>query len=507
MHRASSGPHGAAAAPGHLPGGVFRGLGEVWALREALFPSEGASAGTRGRGARSSASAGHTAAVSRRGSPPLRTPRLWIAAGAVIVVALAVVVGARAAAGRTPVSPRHAATAGGSGNTGGSGNAGATSASATGHATSGDRAAAGHSAAAGASGAAGPAGQAAAGAAAVIPRLTARQLAGQRVIYSYSGLTPPASLLSAIRHGEAAGVIFFSGNISSLAQIAGVTRELERADTSRLNPVRAPLLLMTDQEGGIVRRLPGAPYLSEKQIGQAAHPAAQARIAGRGAAANLRGVGMNVNLAPVLDVFRAPGNFIDQYGRSYSSSGHKASYLGADFIMAQQAGGAAATAKHFPGLGAAAASQNTDERPVTLNLSAAAIRSVDERPYKSAIAAGVRLVMASWAIYPSLDPHHPAGLSSAIVQGELRKRLGFRGVTITDALEAGALRPFGSIGHRSQLAAQAGMDLLLCSGQSASEGQQAADALENGYRDGHLGHQAFRGSVTRILELRTSLAS
>ena len=90
---------------------------------------------------------------------------------------------------------------------------------------------------------------------------------------------------------------------------------------------------------------------------------------------------------------------------------------------------------------------------------------------------------------------------------ELRKRLGFRGVTITDALEAGALRPFGSIGHRSQLAAQAGMDLLLCSGQSASEGQQAADALENGYRDGHLGHQAFRGSVTRILELRTSLAS
>ena len=208
---------------------------------------------------------------------------------------------------------------------------------------------------------------AAASAAVVIPKLTARQLAGQRVIYSYSGLTPPASLLWLIRHGEAAGVIFFSGNISSRAQIAAVIKKLEQADASTLNPVREPLLLMTDQEGGLVRRLPGQPYLSEKQIGQSAAPAAQARAAGTGAAANLRGVGMNVNLAPVLDVYRTAGNFIDQYGRSYSSNPAVVSRLGADFIKAQQAGRVAATAKHFPGLGAAARNQNTDAAPVTLN--------------------------------------------------------------------------------------------------------------------------------------------
>ena len=95
---------------------------------------------------------------------------------------------------------------------------------------------------------------------AALPRLSAQQLAGQRVIYSYPGLTPPASLISLIQHGEAAGVIFFGQNISSEAQIAAVIRQLNRANASSLNPVRAPLLLMTDQEGGQVRRLPGRPY-------------------------------------------------------------------------------------------------------------------------------------------------------------------------------------------------------------------------------------------------------
>jgi len=113
------------------------------------------------------------------------------------------------------------------------------------------------------------------------PGLSLAQMAGQRVIYSYTGLTPPASLLSSIRNGEVGGVIFFSQNISSQAQIASVIAELDQADASPQNPLRSsPLLLMTDQEGGLVRRLPGAPALSEKQIGESADPAAQGN--GRG---------------------------------------------------------------------------------------------------------------------------------------------------------------------------------------------------------------------------------
>jgi len=338
-----------------------------------------------------------------------------------------------------------------------------------------------------------------------LPKLSAAQLAGQRVIYSYPGLTPPASLLRWIAKGEVGGVIFFSQNISSEAQIASVIAELNHANASPRNPLRKdPLLLMTDQEGGEVRRLPGEPVLSEKQIGESARPPAEARAAGTGAGKNLAGVGMNVNLAPVLDVYRSPGDFDDQFQRSYSTDPHVVSRLGADFVKAQQAAGVAATVKHFPGLGAATPAQNTDERPVTLNVPLNQLRAVDEYPYRAAIAAGVKLVMVSWAKYPALDPKLPAGLSTAIVGGELRERLGFTGVTITDALEAGALQPFGTIGNRARMAAQAGMDLILCSGQKAGEGAQARSALEKVYSaDGTTAKTAFQASVQRILTLKT----
>jgi beta-N-acetylhexosaminidase len=339
-----------------------------------------------------------------------------------------------------------------------------------------------------------------------LPKLSLRQMAGQRVIYSYGGLQPPAELLRLISHGDAAGVIFFSQNVASTAQITSVVTELEQADASPENPVRAPLLLMTDQEGGEIRRVPGAPLLSELQIGESANPSAAAANAGASAGQNLRGIGINVNLAPVLDVYRTPGDFDDQFQRSYSTNPAVVGELGAAFITAQQRAGVAATAKHFPGLGAAAQGQDTDDIPVTLNLPLATIRDTDELPYKAAIAAGVRLVMVSWAVYPALDPGRPAGLSATIVNGELRQRLGFKGVTITDALEAGALKAFGSYQNRALLAAEAGMDLILCSVQSVGEGEQATAGLEDGYTDGKLGKQAFTVALQRVLALRESLA-
>jgi beta-N-acetylhexosaminidase len=333
--------------------------------------------------------------------------------------------------------------------------------------------------------------------------LSSAQLAGQRVVYSYPGLTVPAALLDQISAGQAAGVIFFGGNISSEAQIASVIGQLVQAQQQ--SPVAAPLLLMTDQEGGLVRRLPGAPAMSEKQIGQSANPAAAASQAGTGAGQNLAGVGMNVNLAPVLDVFYKSGNFIDQFQRSYSNQASVVTSCGQAFITAQQQTGVAATAKHFPGLGSATKSQNTDAGPVTLTVSLAGLRAKDEVPYPAAIAAGVKLIMASWAVYPALDTVFPAGLSSAVIQGELRGRLGYQGVTITDAIEAGALASFGSYGQRAVLAAQAGMDLLLCSAQDVSEGQAVTTALAGALDGGQLNSTTFNAAVQRVTALRNSL--
>ncbi|WP_433894163.1 glycoside hydrolase family 3 N-terminal domain-containing protein [Streptomyces sp. CA-111067] len=348
-------------------------------------------------------------------------------------------------------------------------------------------------------------GTAAARAAAPQPSaLTPLQLAGQRVIYSYPGLTPPAALLTAIRAGQAAGVIFFGENISSESQIASVVSQLAQANAAA--PVNAPLLLMTDQEGGQVRRLPGAPTLSEKQIGLSGQSQIDASRAGAGAGQNLAGVGMNLNLAPVLDVFYQSGNFIDEYQRSYSSDPARVSSLGRAFIAAQQTNQVAATAKHFPGLGAATAAQNTDLGPVTLTQSLTTLRNTDEAPYRTAIAAGVKLVMLSWAVYPALDASRPAGLSPVVVQQELRQRLGFTGVTITDALEAGAISSSYTTGRRAVLAATAGIDLLLCSARDTSQGAAAVTALADAYSSAQLPTADFNAAVQRVTALRTWLA-
>ncbi|MFF8696588.1 glycoside hydrolase family 3 N-terminal domain-containing protein [Streptomyces sp. NPDC015144] len=336
-----------------------------------------------------------------------------------------------------------------------------------------------------------------------LPELTPAQRAGQCVIHSYPGLTPPAALLDAIREGRTAGVIFFGENIENLTQIEGVVRTMNEAHASA--PVKAPLLLMTDQEGGLVRRLPGEPVLSAKAVGASADPKAQAAFTGEGAGMNLAGVGMNVNLAPVLDVYRKAGDFTDRYQRSYSSDPAAVAACCAAFVTAQQNAGVAATAKHFPGLGPATTNQNTDLGPVTLTTSAATLRATDEAPYRAAIGAGVGLVMLSWAVYRSLDADRPAGLSPAVV-GELRDRLGFPGVTVTDALEAGALRAFGGTAERAVLAAGAGMDLLLCSARDVAQGNDAVTALGRALTDGTLDGAAFDAAAARVNALRAGLA-
>jgi beta-N-acetylhexosaminidase len=338
-----------------------------------------------------------------------------------------------------------------------------------------------------------------------VDRLSLAQLGGQRAIFSYSGTTPPRQLYEKIRAGQVGGVILFGPNITSREQIAGVVASFQRArlQSSLPGPIRRlPLLIMTDQEGGIVKRLPGPPELSERQIGKTGS-SSLARSEGAAAAQNLLDVGITVNLAPVLDVSRPGGGFLTKFDRIYSPKPHVVARLGAASISGQQSVGVAATAKHFPGLGAAVT--DTDSGPVTLTLSKATLHRVDEVPYPFAIRAGTRLVMLNHAIYPALDPGRPASLSKRVVDGELRRRLGFEGVTITDALEAGALEAFGNIGERGVKAALAGEDLLLYSAKSVNEGVKGVAALRAALQSGRLDVDAFKRSLERVLRLRADL--
>ncbi|KAG6863205.1 hypothetical protein C0993_012477 [Termitomyces sp. T159_Od127] len=259
---------------------------------------------------------------------------------------------------------------------------------------------------------------------------------------------------------------------------------------------------MTDQEGGAVRRLEGEPVKNARQMCGNGTAAA----GGIGAGENLRSVGMNMNLAPVLDVYHVSGNFIDEYGRSFSSNATTVGICGVDFMEAQRTTGVLSTVKHFPGLGTANVDQNTDLTVVNLNVTLSEIRSIDEQPYSVAIAAGAELVMASWAVYPALDPISPAGFSYKIIQCQLRDHLGFQGVTITDAIEAGSLEPFGSYGDRAVLASQAGMDLIMASARDITQGSDIVTALADALDNGTLDTEAFTNATKRIEKLKMSLA-
>ena len=134
-------------------------------------------------------------------------------------------------------------------------------------------------------------------------------------------------------------------------------------------------------------------------------------------------------------------------------------------VLGWRAGGVAATAKHFPGLGGASA--NTDAAVVRIRRSRAELERVDLAPFRAAIAAGVPLVMVGHARYPALDPYRIASQSEAIIEGLLRNELGFRGVVITDSMEARASLATGWLVKDSERAVRAGVDLLLLTGRGS----------------------------------------
>jgi len=326
---------------------------------------------------------------------------------------------------------------------------------------------------------------------------------GQRLVYSFKGTTPPDALLARIRQGRAAGVVLFKSNLRSPSQARSLAGRLQSAARQAPKRVRHPLLIMTDQEGGQVRRLDGAPERSAAQIGATGKPSVAFR-AGRDAGRLLGCAGINVDLAPVIDVGRS-GGAIDQFERAFGSTPNLVAAMGSAFVRGLHAGRTLATAKHFPGFGAAKA--NTDDAKVTIDLSARTLRRVDERPYRAAIKQGVDLVMLSSAVYPSLDPKWPAALSRRVVAGELRRRHHFRGVTVTDALDTPGLAGYGTAAQRAVRAVKVGDDLLLYSGNAGdfADGVKAERNLLKALRTKQLRRTELLPGARRVLKLRRLL--
>jgi beta-N-acetylhexosaminidase len=264
---------------------------------------------------------------------------------------------------------------------------------------------------------------------------------GEVTLISFGGSRTPAYVRRRLRSGDAAGVFLSPRNVASPAGLRAITRALPSS-----------ALVAVDQEGGSVRALPWiGPVLAQARAGSPAEVERAARDAGRG----LRRIGVSVVLAPVADVGR-PGSALA--GRAYSGTPAEIGARVAAAVRGFRAGGVAATAKHFPGLGAAGA--NTDDAPVTV----AGLGAADLAPFKAAVAARVPLVMVGHARYPAIDPARIASQSPAIVSDLLRRRLGFRGVVITDSLEARAVLARDSVVAAALASMRAGADLLLPTG-------------------------------------------
>jgi beta-N-acetylhexosaminidase len=284
-------------------------------------------------------------------------------------------------------------------------------------------------------------------------------------------------------------VILFKDNIASRADLPRLVRTLQRA-------AGGAALVSTDQEGGEIRNLTWARPIE----GQAAAATPErARADARAAARDLRAAGVNVNLAPVGDVAAATGSVMR--GRSFPGDAAQVAELTAAAVRGYRGTRVAPTVKHFPGLGAA--TENTDDAPVSLTRTPEQLLGEDLPPFRAAIAAKVPLVMASHALYPSLDADSIASQSRYVLHRLLRERLGFRGVVVTDSLEARAVTERAGPAEAAIRSVRAGADLVLTTG--AGSHLRVLRALIAEARRSPAFRRRVTESAARVLSLKRDL--
>jgi beta-N-acetylhexosaminidase len=264
----------------------------------------------------------------------------------------------------------------------------------------------------------------------------------------------PDAVAVAVNAG-AGGILFLGGNPPP-SDLAGQLQ----AGLGRAAPGLAPLV-MADEEGGGIQRLAGAvasfPWARDLA---ATRTPAQVEAMAAGVGQQMRQVGVNVDLAPVLDIDGGAGpNAVDADGsRSFSPDPAVAGRYGLAFLQGLRAAGVLPVVKHFPGLGSTVG--NTDYGPAR-TLPIATLRAGGLKPFQAAIAAGAPAVMVANASVPGLT-NLPASLSSNAINGLLRQTLGFHGLVLTDSLSAGAITAAGyDLPRAAATSIGAGADLIL----------------------------------------------
>jgi beta-N-acetylhexosaminidase len=340
---------------------------------------------------------------------------------------------------------------------------------------------------------------------ALLAQMSLEQKVGQLLLVYFQGPAVSPTLRTLLADCHVGGIVLFSaeGNIQSVEQVAGLIAEAQR--TAIGQPGGLPLLVAVDQEGGAVARLRGGVAVPPGQMAVAAggSPEKAAELY-RINAEQLVALGVNMNLAPVLDVNTNPNNPVIGT-RSFGSDPQEVAAYGLAAIGAYQAAGIIATAKHFPGHG------DTDldshyALPVLAH-SRERLDAVDLPPFRAAIAAGVDAIMTAHLLVPAIedDPTRPATLSPAVLTGLLRQELGFEGLIVSDALGMRAITKLLPLPEAAVRAVQAGVDVLAFGGEGmSSPAAQVAiyQRLLEAARSGEISPQRLDEAVGRVLSAK-----
>ena len=283
--------------------------------------------------------------------------------------------------------------------------------------------------------------------------LSIEQQAGQRLMVGFEGKQFDADLKLLIRDLKVGGIILFAQNVETPDQVKNLCGAAQEYARSIGQP---PLMIAIDQEGGPVARLK-EPF-TQFPGNAAMKDVADAVYFAQTTAAELAGVGINMNLAPVMDV--APKDISSiMAGRSFGQDPAWVSKMGLTIISHLQQKNIMAVAKHFPGIGRTVVDSHIELPSCEYDLDE--LEDYDLIPFADSIDTGVAGIMLSHAIYPKIDPQWPASLSPHIALKLLRQRMRFSGISMTDDLDMGAIARNYDIKTAIGQILQAGIDMTL----------------------------------------------
>jgi beta-N-acetylhexosaminidase len=326
----------------------------------------------------------------------------------------------------------------------------------------------------------------------------ASDLVGERLLRTFDGLEPTPDVLTAISAGRAAGVTLFRAkNVATPGQIRALSATLQAARPAGT----PPLVIATDQEGGQLQAIgTGATAWPGNLAIAATGSVGLARRCGEAIGTELAAMGVTVAFAPVCDLLGAPESAL-MGTRTFGDDPVLAGRLAAAMVRGIQARGVAATLKHFPGHGSVAGDSHHGLPVATVD--GATLRARELVPFRAGIRAGARLVMLGHLAVPAATGGRAvaATLAPELAVGLLRDELGFAGVSVTDALDMGALGDHDQLSEIVSQSVRAGIDLMLTLHTFALE-ERALDGLIADAAAGTLDIAALRRSRRRVRALR-----